>query len=93
MASVFDNQGQYEKALEWYRRALEGREKTLGKDHPSTLHTVHNMALVFDHQGQYEKALEWYRRALDGYEKTLGKDHPDSLRAAKNMARTSNRLR
>jgi hypothetical protein len=29
MAAVFDNQGQYEKAMEWYRRDLAGY---LGKD-------------------------------------------------------------
>ena len=58
MALVFGNQGEYEKALEWYQRALDGREKTPGKDHPSTLDPVHNMAFVFDHKGEHEKALE-----------------------------------
>ena len=66
MASVFDNQGQYAKALEWYERALAGRQ-ALGVDHPRTLSTVHSMALVFGNQGQYAKALEWYERALAGY--------------------------
>jgi tetratricopeptide (TPR) repeat protein len=55
---VFDNQGEYIKALEWYQRALDGKEKTLGRDHPSTLATVNNMAIVFNKQGEYIKALE-----------------------------------
>jgi tetratricopeptide (TPR) repeat protein len=58
----------YATAMEWYERALDGYEKTLGIDHSSTLDTVHNMALVFDNQGEYGKALEWYQRALDGCE-------------------------
>jgi len=70
---VFNRQWEYEKALEWHQRALDGKEKTLGKDRPSTLDTVHNMALVFHKQGEYAKALEWCQRALDGNEKTLGK--------------------
>ena len=37
MASIFGKQGQYEKALEWYQRALAGKEKALGVDHPDTL--------------------------------------------------------
>jgi hypothetical protein len=41
-------QGERGKALEWYQRALDGRERTLGKDHPSTLNTVNNMGMVFD---------------------------------------------
>ena len=73
------------KALEWYQRALDGKEETFGKGHPSTLGTVNNMALVFGHQGEYEKALEWHQRALDGREKTLGKDHPSTLKTARRL--------
>ncbi|KAF8538700.1 hypothetical protein BDD12DRAFT_884441 [Trichophaea hybrida] len=86
VGSVLREKGDYPGALEWYQRALDGKEKTLGKDHPSTLSTVHNMALVFGSQGEYGKALEWYQRALDGKEKTLGKDHPSTLTTVNNMA-------
>jgi tetratricopeptide (TPR) repeat protein len=82
---VFDNQGEYGKALEWYQRALDGYENTLGKDHPNALDTVHNMGLVFFDQGEYGKALEWYQRALDGRENTLGKDHPFTFNTILNM--------
>ncbi|KAF8531432.1 hypothetical protein BDD12DRAFT_697349, partial [Trichophaea hybrida] len=61
------------------QRALASRKKTLGRDHPDTLSTVHNMAVVFDKQEEHIKALEWYQRALNGREKTLGRDHPDTL--------------
>jgi tetratricopeptide (TPR) repeat protein len=43
MANVFRSQGEYQKAQEWYQRALDGFEKTLGKDHPDTLDTLRNM--------------------------------------------------
>jgi tetratricopeptide (TPR) repeat protein len=86
VGSTLYEMGDYQGALEWYRRALDGREKTLGKDHPNTLSTVHSMAIVFDNQGEYDKALEWDQRALDGREKTLGKDHPNTLSTVHNMA-------
>ena len=73
-------------ALEWFQRVLDGREKTLGKDHPSTLTTVNSMAGVFESRGEYGKALEWFQRALDGREKTLGKDHPLTLNTVHCMA-------
>ena len=60
MATVFADQGRFDEALEWYRRALTG-EKSLGKDHPSTLSTVYGMASVFSSQGKYDEALEWHR--------------------------------
>ena len=86
VASIMDNQGEYRTALEWYQRALEGKEKVLGKYHPSTLDTVNNMAIVFEFIGEYDKALEWFQRALEGNEKVLGKDHPSILDIVNNMA-------
>jgi len=79
---VYDNQGDYRKALEWYGRALAGMENSLGRDHPDTLTAVNNMALVYDKQGEYSKALEWYGRALAGREKSLGKEHPSTVSTA-----------
>lgn len=66
MAWLYDKQGRYYESLEWYKRALSGRETALGKDHPDTLITVNNIASVFQNQGRYDEALEWYGRALAG---------------------------
>lgn len=66
--------GRYDEAHEPLRRALEGREKALGKDHPSILTSVNNLALVLRYQGKYEAAKEINWRALEGYKKALGKD-------------------
>jgi Tetratricopeptide repeat len=55
------------------RRALDGYEKALGKEHPHTLTSVSNLARVLESQGKYEAAEEMNRRALDGSEKALGK--------------------
>jgi len=53
MASVYHSQGDYSKALELYDRALAGIERSLGRDHPSTLIIVNNMAFVYNEQGDY----------------------------------------
>jgi hypothetical protein len=82
MAVVFEENRGHRRALEWYQRALNGKEQTLGKDHASTLDTAHNMANGFREQGK-NRAQEWYQLALDGFEKTLGNDHPNILRVAR----------
>ncbi|KAK6356063.1 hypothetical protein TWF718_000437 [Orbilia javanica] len=79
IASIFSNQGKYDEAMQWYERALSGKEKILGKHHPSTLDTFNDIARVFVNQGKYDEAMQWYERALAGREKTLGKDHPSTL--------------
>ena len=78
MALVFNTQGQSDKALKYYERALAGRQKSLGVDHPDTLTTVHNMELSYDSQGQYDKALKYYERAFLGRHTRLGGNHPDT---------------
>lgn len=75
IGSISKNQERYEESLEWYGRALAGREKALGKEHPSTLRTVNNTAIAFDNKGRYGEAIEWYGRALAGYNKVPGNDH------------------
>ena len=56
--------GKYNKAEEMDRRALEGRETVLGKEHPDTLGSVSNLASVLWYQGKYEAAEELNRRYL-----------------------------
>jgi len=59
IALVYDNQGEYPKALEWFQKALAICEKVLGKEHPDTAMTYNNIAMVYNNQGDYTKALEW----------------------------------
>ena len=76
MAMVYTDQGEYEKALEYYGKALSIRERVLGTEHPATATTYNNMAVVFRAQGDYEKALEYFKKARDVFVMKLGEAHP-----------------
>ena len=76
LGSVLQDQGKYEAAEEMNRRALEGREKVLGVEHPDTLTSVYNLAYLFHHQQRYNDASILYLRASAGLSKALGPDHP-----------------
>ncbi|KAF2193987.1 TPR-like protein, partial [Zopfia rhizophila CBS 207.26] len=78
--------GKYDEAEKLNRRALEGREKELGEQHPSTLTSVSNLAGVLGYQGKYDEAEKLNRRALEGYEKKLGEQHPSTLTSVSNLA-------
>ena len=84
-ASAYHNVGifynsitDYKKALEFYGRALEIREKVLGEEHPDTARTYNNIAVAYANQGEYDKALELYNKTLEIREKVLGEEHPDT---------------
>ena len=44
------NQGRHTEAEPLYRRALDGREKVLGAEHPDTLASLNNLAILLENQ-------------------------------------------
>ena len=67
-------------------RALAGRERTLGADHPDTLMTVGNLAIVLAKQGKLDEAQAMFEREKAGKERALGADHPNTLDTVNNLA-------
>ncbi|OCK72835.1 hypothetical protein K432DRAFT_411387, partial [Lepidopterella palustris CBS 459.81] len=53
-----DDRGNYSAAEEMNRRALEGYEKALGLEHPSTLASMANLASTYRNQGRWKEAEE-----------------------------------
>ena len=86
LAFIYDVQGDYGKAEEYYRKALEIVGKILGQEHPDTATIYNNLALVYQAQGYYRKAEEYYRKALKVMEKILGQEHPDTATIYNNLA-------
>ena len=78
--------GSYNIAGEMGRRALEVREKALGKEHPDTLRSVETLAMVLLYQRKYEQAEKLNRRALEGRDKAVEKRHPDTLMSISHLS-------
>ena len=85
--------GDYPKALEFFTKALDTREKVLGKYHPDTASNYNNIGSVYRRMGDYPKALEFFTKALDTREKVLGKDHPDTANSYNNIGSIYSDLR
>ncbi|KAJ6264629.1 hypothetical protein Dda_0778 [Drechslerella dactyloides] len=79
----------YDEAIQWFKEALSGVTKILGKDHPSTISILNDIAMVFHRGANYNKALQWFLRAHVGYVKAFGKDHPLTLTVVNNIALVS----
>ena len=75
---VYDEKGDYGKALEYHQKALTIREKVLGTEHPDTASTYNNIGWVYREQGEYAKALDYYTKAYQIRKKKLGDDHPNT---------------
>ena len=85
LGRLYRHQGKLKEAEEMYQQALKGREKALGLEHRSTLHTVNNLGLLYMDQGKLKEAEEMYQRALKGKEKALGLEHRSTLHTVNNL--------
>ena len=57
---VYDCSGNKEKALDYYKKALDIRLPLFGNVHPLISTTYSNIASVYKELKQYDKALEFY---------------------------------
>jgi tetratricopeptide (TPR) repeat protein len=67
--------GEFDKALELYRRVLIKQEESLGKDHESVAQTYMNLGLVLGEMGETDESLMHLQKALAIQESILGTDH------------------
>jgi tetratricopeptide (TPR) repeat protein len=86
LASLLQDQGDFEGARPLFERALAIYEKALGPDHPVTATTLNNLAFVLKSLGHYSEARPLYERALTIRRKALGADHPDTATSLNNLA-------
>jgi tetratricopeptide (TPR) repeat protein len=59
---VAQNRGDYDAALDWYRKSLAIREQ-LG-DRAGMASSYHHLGIVAQDRGHYDAALDWYRKSL-----------------------------
>ncbi|MCP3931459.1 MAG: tetratricopeptide repeat protein, partial [Bacteroidetes bacterium] len=80
-------QGQYEKALEFFQKAIAIWEEVLDAKHPSLATSYNNIGLLYQDQGQYEPALEFYQKAIAICSESLGDQHPNTQTIKNNLER------
>jgi tetratricopeptide (TPR) repeat protein len=83
---IKDNQGDYEKAIEYHEKGLEIGEKTLSPDDPSLATSYGNIGLVYRNMGDYTKAVSFLQKDIGIVEKTLSPDDPWLATSYNNIA-------
>ena len=67
--------GQYDKAIEYYDKALESNLKTFDDDHPNVAACWNNLGSALDSKGEHDKAIGYFEKALESNLKSP--DHPN----------------
>ncbi|CAF3776461.1 unnamed protein product [Adineta steineri] len=72
-----DMQGDYEKAIWYYKRGLVITEKALPSNHPNLATSYNNIGMLYKNMGEYSKALSFYEKALDIRQKNPPSNYSD----------------
>ncbi len=87
LAHIFYHRGrQVGEVVEMAEAAARGLERTLGRDHPLTLATLHNLASAYRAAGKFPEAIALLERVRDAQIAKLGPDHHDTLGTLNNLA-------
>ncbi|MDR0579582.1 MAG: tetratricopeptide repeat protein [Campylobacteraceae bacterium] len=94
---IYEKQGKYDKALEFYKKALQLYTIKFGKgisgifdisgedDDPESIQIRGNIKAVSDKRRKGNEALEQYLKAYRNFKSTLGKSHPYTIRVKDNI--------
>ena len=78
-ALMLSNQRQFDEAERLYLELIETQNEVLGRDHPRTLQSLHNLAVQYLQLRDLEKGQKLLDRALEGRRRVLGDEHVDTL--------------
>ena len=77
LGEVWREKGEYDKAIEYYEKALKSDLKNFDENHPTVATSWNNLGGAWNAKCEYDKAIEYYEKALMSYIKTFGEDHPN----------------
>jgi serine/threonine protein kinase/tetratricopeptide (TPR) repeat protein len=75
-----------------YRRALASIESSLGRDHPDTALTIHNLAVTLQSQGRLAEAQPLFEESLELSSRIFGAEHPYTLTTMANYGTFLHRM-
>ena len=81
---VYDKLCDFDKALEYYKKALQICEANSGYNNPDIAMSFDNIGKIYCEQGEYKKALKFIIKALEIRESILGTNHPDTANSYDN---------
>jgi tetratricopeptide (TPR) repeat protein len=89
---VYQNIGDYSKALSNHVKALEIRRQSLPPNHPELSTSYFNIGLLYENMGEYLKASPFYELAVNIGQQSLPPNHPDFKKLKNSMDRIKKKL-
>lgn len=81
-----DGPALYAQAVYWFQRVWEIDKQDLGKEHPDTLTSLHNLASTLKSQGDFTGARKLDEIVLEIRRRVQGDEHPHTQASMNNLA-------
>lgn len=76
---AWGKKGEYDKAIEYFEKALKSDMKNFGEEHPNVATRWNNLGAAWDSKGKYDKAIEYYEKAMKSFKKAGLLHHVKSI--------------
>ena len=86
VALIYDNLGDYQKAIDICSKVYEIRLRVSGKDSIHTLTIMSNLCAYYTYNGDYTSAIKIGEESYEIRRRVLGEEHPDTLMSLNNIA-------
>mgnify|MGYP003959669617 CR=1 FL=1 len=90
LGAVWKAKGSYDKAIEYYEKALNSDLENLGEDHPNVATYRNNLGVAWNAKGEHDKAIEYLEKALKSDLKTFGEKHSNVATYRNNLGTAFN---
>ena len=80
---VYEKQGRYEEALDYYHRSLDIKVRVVGQEHPQVADSKYNLALLHRKRRETDKARQLFLECEQTYSAVYGPDHSETQDAAR----------
>ncbi|ETO12802.1 hypothetical protein RFI_24575 [Reticulomyxa filosa] len=90
---VYEDKGQYNKAIESYERSIKIILDVFGNNHAWSINVYNNLGDSYDKKRYYRKAIEYYTKALEIRLNILGTNHGDVALSYNNVGYAYNEAR
>jgi hypothetical protein len=67
---------------------MKTRKRVFGKEHPSTLTSMNNVASMYVYQGRWKEAEELFVQVVEMSTRVFGEGHPFTLTSMGNLTST-----
>ncbi|KAN0067442.1 hypothetical protein V8E54_014532 [Elaphomyces granulatus] len=89
---AFSENGRLRDGMELREKILEARQRTLGSEHPDTLHAMGGLAASYSDLGRHQEAMNLQEKTLEARQRTLGSEHRYTLSAMNSFAKSYSNL-